>query len=268
MVLQYGFYYFPSLIMEPKFESRVIESFSKYVNSYERNAQLQKSMAERLASLLPNPLPSKILELGCGTGIFTRHILAKGAKKLVINDIAPAMIEYIKSHLDFSVNVSFQVGNAEFLKFSHFDLISGNAVFQWFQNPETTLKNLGKALNKNGSLIFSTFGPRTLKEFRETAGLQGPTRLLSQNKWEELLKAANLDLKDFEIENREIFFSGTRQLLKNLQQIGAAPLKKYGPGGLRTVISQYDQNFSSPQGVYTHWELFFLRAQKKTLTLS
>ncbi len=249
--------------MQPKFESRIIESFSKYVNSYERNAQLQKSMAERLASLLPEPLPPKILEVGCGTGIFTRHILAKGAQEIVLNDIAPAMVEYLKNHLEFFGKVSFQIGNAEFLNFSEFDLIGGNAVFQWFQNPKTTLKKLGQGLNKNGTLIFSTFGPRTLKEFRETASLEGPTKLLTQNNWELLLKSADLDLNNFQIETREIFFPNTRQLLKNLQQIGAAPLKKFGPGGLRSVISKYDQKYSSSQGVYTHWELYFLRAIKK-----
>ena len=50
--------------MASEIESRIIESFSKHVKTYDRHAQLQKSMAERLASLLPFPLPSKVLELG------------------------------------------------------------------------------------------------------------------------------------------------------------------------------------------------------------
>ena len=36
----------------PEREIRVIQSFSKYARSYDRYAQLQKSMAERLAALL------------------------------------------------------------------------------------------------------------------------------------------------------------------------------------------------------------------------
>ena len=67
--------------MEESKESRIIESFSKYVKSYDRNALLQKTMGERLAVLLPNPLPSPVLEMGCGTGLFTRHLLALRPRK-------------------------------------------------------------------------------------------------------------------------------------------------------------------------------------------
>jgi malonyl-ACP O-methyltransferase BioC len=164
--------------MASEIESRIIESFSKHVKTYDRHAQLQKSMAERLASLLPAPLPPKVLELGCGTGIFTRHLLARGTKELILNDIAPAMMDYLRAQMSVPASTTFIPGNAEQVSFPKVHLIAANAVFQWFQHPEPTLQRLADRLLKNGTLVFSTFGPKTLQEFREIAQIHGPTPLM------------------------------------------------------------------------------------------
>ena len=79
------------------FEEKIIESFSKYARSYDRYAILQRSMAERLASYLPETTPPHIIELGCGTGLFTRHLLTLPIKNLTLNDISSAMIDILKT---------------------------------------------------------------------------------------------------------------------------------------------------------------------------
>lgn len=245
---------------ELDFEQKVIESFSKHVKTYDRNAQLQRSMAERLAALIPHPFPQTILEIGCGTGVFTRHLLARAPSSLILNDIAPAMIEYLKDHLKISSKVKFLVGNAERIQIPKVKLIAGNAVFQWFQHPETAIQRFHSSLEKDGYLAFSTFGPKTLQEFRNTADFKEPTHLLSQKRWKTLLTRAGFELLTFESETRQIFFPNTRSLIKNLQQIGAAPLRIFKPGELRQLIREYDRNYSSPQGVYTNWELLYFFA--------
>ena len=248
---------------EPDFEQKVIESFSKHVKTYDRHAQLQRSMAERLAALIPNPFPQSILEIGCGTGVFTRHLLARSPSTITLNDIAPLMIEHLKCHLEVPSNSKFLVGNAERIQIPKVKLIAGNAVFQWFQNPQNTLKRFHSSLEKEGYLAFSTFGPQTLEEFRHTAEFQGPTHLLSQKRWKTLLTQAGFELVEFQSETRQIFFQNTQSLIKNLQQIGAAPLRILKSGELRQLIRDYDREYSSPQGVYTNWELFYFFVRKK-----
>ena len=247
---------------EPDFEQKVIESFSKHVKTYDRHAQLQRSMAERLAASIPNPFPKKILEIGCGTGVFTRHLLARSPLIIILNDIAPLMVEHLKNHLEVPSNSKTLVGNAERIKIPRVDLIAGNAVFQWFQTPQTTLQRFHTSLEKEGYLSFSTFGPKTLEEFRKTAQFQGPTHLLSQKQWKTFLTQAGFELLSFQTETRQIFFENTRALIKNLQQIGAAPLRILKPAELRQLIRDYDSEYSSPQGVYTNWELFYFFARK------
>ena len=251
-------------IPEPDFEQKVIESFSKHVKTYDRHAQLQRSMAERLAAFIPNPFPHKILEIGCGTGVFTRHLLAQSPSTIILNDIAPLMIEHLKNHLEVPSNAKFLVGNAERIHIPRVKLIAGNAVFQWFQNPLNTLQRFHASLEEEGYLAFSTFGPKTLEEFRSTAQFQGPTHLHSQKQWKALLTQAGFELLTFQIETRQIFFQNTQGLIKNLQQIGAAPLRILKSGELRQLIRDYDREYSSSQGVYTNWELFYFFARKGT----
>ena len=249
---------------EPDFEQKVIESFSKHVKTYDRHAQLQRSMAERLAALIPNPFTQKTLEIGCGTGVFTRHLLARSPSTLVLNDIAPLMIEHLKNHLEVPSKTRFLVGNAETIQIPKIKLIAGNAVFQWFQNPERTLQRFYTSLEMKGYLAFSTFGPKTLEEFRSTADFQGPTHLLSQKRWKALLTRAGFELLTFQSETRQIFFQNTQSLIRNLQQIGAAPLRILKAGELKKLIKDYDRSYSSPQGVYTNWELYYFFAGKGT----
>lgn len=241
----------------PEIESKIIESFSKYARSYDRYALLQKSMAERLASYLPPSPPPKILELGCGTGIFTRHLLTMPISKIILNDISPVMIKTLKSRLKIPDNTKFLTGNAEKIPLGKMDLICANAVFQWFQDTLKALDHLKFSLNSKGTIIFSTFGPETLKEFRQTANITSPINLHPVKQWKVIFKKAGLKLNSFDVEKRKIFNPNTRNLIKNLQQIGAAPVKIFNAGGLRKLIRDYDKHFSTDHGVYSTWELYY-----------
>jgi len=248
------------LTLDPKnsgIEKSIIASFSKYAHSYDRYALLQKSMAERLASYLPPKPPSHVLELGCGTGVFTRHLLTLPINKLSLNDISPVMIDTLKSRLTIPYNTKFIIGNAEKIPLGKTDLICANAVFQWFQNPMKALTQLKNSLNDKGTILFSTFGPETLMEFRETANLGSPITLFSLNQWKTFIKNSGYTLNSIDVEKRKIFSPSTLNLMKNLQQIGAAPIRIFNAGGLRKIIRDYDKRFATEQGVYATWELFY-----------
>ena len=238
-------------------EESLIDSFSKHAKTYDRYAQLQKSMAERLASFLPTPLPDNVLEIGCGTGLFTRHLLTQPVKKLVLNDIAPGMLEFLNASLTLPLSAKISPGNAERIHFEDIDLVCANAVFQWFQNPQEVLIRLNQALTANGSLIFSTFGPKTLIEFRQAANLASPIDLYSRDSWTDMIRDSGFTIKFWDVEIRKIFFSSSLSLLKNLQQIGAAPIRMVKTGGLRKMMRDYDSSFSSTQGVYATWEFYY-----------
>ncbi len=242
--------------------ARLVESFSKHIKTYDKHAQLQKSMAERLASFLPDPLPDRILEIGCGTGVFTRHLLALGAKELILNDLAPAMIKHFLDTVEVGVPISVVPGNAENIEFPKVRLAAANAVFQWFQNPVSALINIGQSLEAGGVLAFSVFGPKTLSEFRETGNLKSPNQLYGFEEWEDFLHQSGFELLESQSEIRKTFFPDALSMVRNLRQIGATPLRMVNPGELRKLARDYDAAFGSSQGVYSTWELYFFSAEK------
>src|SRR5476651_1678543 len=79
------------------------------------------------------------------------------------------MLNFTKSsHYDcFSKKVC---GDAESLPFKSesVDFVFSNCTFQWFLDPLVALIEIQRILKPQGLLLFSTFGPDTLKELRES----------------------------------------------------------------------------------------------------
>ena len=93
--------------------------------------------------------------------------------------------------------------------------------------------------------------------------MDSPALLLSFNKWKTLIKDTGFNLKSSASEIHKSFHSSTLGLLKNIQQLGAAPTRMTLPGGLRSLIKEYDENYSTKQGIYATWELFYFSAINK-----
>jgi malonyl-CoA O-methyltransferase len=242
--------------------SKIVESFSKHAKTYDRRAFLQKNMAERLAALIPEEKFDSILEIGCGTGLFTRHLLTLSPKKLILNDISSAMIDCLVTQFELPSSAKIFIGDAEKLDFPKPNLVAANAVFQWLNSPESTLKKMFDLQPKDGCIIFSVFGPKTLFELREMASINSASKLISLSGWKTILMNAGYKITKAEKEMRKVFFPSAGELIKNLQQTGASPFSKLKAGTLRKLLRDYDSTFSTSQGIYSTWELYFLSAKK------
>ena len=72
----------------------VANSFGARAGTYDDHADLQRTVAERLSHLLPNLSRPRVLELGCGTGLFSRHLLARYPDgDFLLTDLASSMVE-------------------------------------------------------------------------------------------------------------------------------------------------------------------------------
>ena len=242
---------------------RIELNFSKYAHVYDKNATLQNVMAGELSSFLPQNMPKKILEIGCGTGAFTKYLLDKPVQKIFLNDISEKMIECMKLKMPLPPYSQIIVGNAELLNFQMVDMITANAVFQWFKDPKDSLRRLKSYIRPNGILVFSTFGPSSLTELRGIAGINSPAALFSDNEWHNFIEEAGLILNTSKKNSYTTFFSSTLELLRNLQQMGATPIRMTSLKELRKLIKKYDSNCSSKQGVYANWELLYFSAINK-----
>ena len=248
--------------IKPTASSNIKTSFSKYATKYEKHAHLQNEMGDQLSLLLPNKFSEIVLEIGCGTGIFTKHLLTYPLKRIILNDISVEMINFLKSKLILPSCSKVIVGDAESIKFDCVDLITANAVFQWLRNPSKTLHKLRSYINSEGKLIFSTFGPQTLIELRQISSIDSPALLAPFEQWETWLKTSKFTIDSSSKTIHKIYYSNTLELLKNLQQLGTTPITMTKSGSLRRIIKEYDKNYASSNGVYATWEVYYFSAIK------
>ncbi len=147
------------------------KNFSKYARYYDRYATVQALSALELIAKIDAGGFESILDLGCGTGNYTKLLKEKfPCARIKAVDISPEMIAVAKEKLRGG-SIEFIVADGETLRMKEkFDLISSNASFQWFEDPENALLGYRGLLNEGGIILFSAFGPRTFCELEEALG--------------------------------------------------------------------------------------------------
>ena len=226
------------LRMLSKRSAAIAQSFGARASSYEENADLQRTVAKRLARLLPPLSAPRVLELGCGTGLFSRHLLAgypNGA--LLLTDLAPSMVEQCRLNLAGpGKRVSFDIMDAALpTADGPFDLIAMSMTLHWLADPAAALALLQKRLAPNGVLVFATIGGESFPEWRDALVAQGlPIGLLDIP-----------DLPGIVDEQRLVVDADTLGFLRRMKAIGSlTPREGYAPlpaGALRRAVRAADE---------------------------
>jgi ubiquinone/menaquinone biosynthesis C-methylase UbiE len=101
------------------------------------------------------PKNGKLLDIGCGTGLFMQRYLKTGREAIGI-DISQGMIRRAKTRRVSDV----ALGTAEVLPFRNesFDAVSSLLAFSYFQHPESMLEESFRVLKPGGSLSICTLG--------------------------------------------------------------------------------------------------------------
>ncbi|MDD5439543.1 MAG: methyltransferase domain-containing protein, partial [Candidatus Omnitrophica bacterium] len=143
----------------------VTRNFSRSASSYDACAGVQRLAAALLIDEIPDDKVGSILEIGCGTGLYTRLLKEKfRSSRITAMDISESMVRYARENVGGG-NIAFTVGDAEEMPLEEsYDLVTSNAAVHWFSSCEDGLRKMSYVLNKKARFIFSTFGPLTLCE--------------------------------------------------------------------------------------------------------
>jgi SAM-dependent methyltransferase len=97
----------------------------------------------------------RALELGCGTGVFLRHVGSTGAQIRGI-DVSQDLLERARSHVAEFPNVGLDCGNAEQLPYQDgsFDAVYGSSVLHHLEL-EPALKEVARVLRPGGRAVFT-----------------------------------------------------------------------------------------------------------------
>jgi malonyl-CoA O-methyltransferase len=197
--------------------SRVGASFDRAARGYDAAAFLQKEVGERLLErldLMAN-VPTRVLDVGCGTGRPTRALQKRYSHADVIGaDLAPTMLKMAaKKQSWFGKHADFVCADASQLPFADAscDLIYASLVLQWCEDLDATL--------------FSTLGPDTLKELRaawsEVDEFNHVNRFLDMHDVGDALIRAGFVEPVLDVEHLTLTYGDAPSLMRDLKRIGA-----------------------------------------------
>ena len=245
-------------------------NFSRCAGHYDRHSAVQNRSALRLIDKAKPGGISSILDIGCGTGGYTKLLRKKfHDARIVAVDISPEMIDIAKKKLH-GRDIEFIVEDAEKIDFNEgFDLISSNSSFQWFENLEHALSKYRDMLREKGIISFSTFGPRTFFELNESLGA-----ISAKNS--SISSLAFVGKDDIEGMMKELFkkpevekftyrerYASLPDLMKSIKYTGVrgdgGSKGFWTPGIVRRIESVYKQKFG---GIVATYEVFVCRGIK------
>ncbi len=150
-------------------------TFNKAALTYDAAAVVQQRvgchLAERIGKL-DMPAHPAVLELGCGTCLFSRAAISHINPSLwIATDLSPAMVARCRDAFGADSRFLFVCMDGELPAIamrSGFDLVCANLVVQWFDDLAGALGRLAKLLKDGGCLIFTTLADGTFTEWVKT----------------------------------------------------------------------------------------------------
>lgn len=150
-----------------------------HAQGYDGAATLQRVAARALAGDLARAMadradmPLRVLEIGCGTGLLTTQLCGLWPQAHILaTDYAPRMLERVRERLGARVETRLMdAANPDV--HGPFDVICGNLVLQWLDNPAEALHRLAALLAPGGVLAVSTLRAGTFAEWHAACAAEG-----------------------------------------------------------------------------------------------
>lgn len=209
-------------------KTTLARNFSRCAHLYDRYANIQRIAADELMKELDGSDFTNILEIGCGTGNYTRLLKEKFKDaRLTAIDISRSMVERARHKLK-DEDIEFIIGDAESVELDGmFDLVTSNASFQWFEDLEISIARYKDAIVESGAIAFSAFGPRTFFELSKVLGevINKGSRLSANDFLEKKCLEAVLKQSFRKFSVRELVlkekYATLEELLKKIKYTGA-----------------------------------------------
>jgi len=237
------------------------QAFERAAATYDTAAVLQNEVCTRMLARLVyiKHAPASILDAGSGTGNAHAGLARRySGVRLVALDIALAMLQRGRRRMTPWKRVLRKgalpvCGDMERLPFraGAFDMLWSNLALQWVNDLRAALTEMRRVLTPGGLLMFSTFGPDTLRELREayrnTDRHTHVNRFMDMHDIGDLLVHAGFGDPVMDMERFTLTYDDVRQLMRELKAIGAHNVTLGRRGGLagRAQLAAVTRNYDA-----------------------
>ena len=250
----------------------VRRSFERAAASYDAAAVLQNEVCRRMLARLDyiRLEPETILDAGSGTGNAVTGLLERfPAARVIALDLALAMARRARSRRPRPALSTVEgwrrlfVGGGQQLVAVCGDIeqlplasacagmVWSNLVIQWSIEPRRAFAELHRVLAPGGLLLFSSFGPDTLKELR--AAFRSVDRHTHVNRFTDMhdvgdsLVASGFADPVMDMEIITLTYADVRELMRDLKAIGAHNMTRGRPPTLagKSLLAQVARNYEA-----------------------
>ncbi len=249
----------------PASSNDIAEAFDRGAEAYDYHARIQQHCARlletRIASFLGDSPILRVVDLGCGTGTFTRALAQRYPHAaFVACDIATAMVEKTQASLnaialpDEQRRFSVLQADAETATFSPSpDLVASNLAMQWFADP---LGALAHHARRSHFLAWTTLIQGTFASWiaaHESRGFShGLRSLLDAASIVATAERLNPLRLSCTIDQVDEHFPNAIAFLRDLRSMGANTARPdHAPTPLHQIIRSFEAGFTAEYRICT-----------------
>ena len=214
--------------------AQVRRSFEQAAGAYDEAAVLQREVGDRLLERLDyiRFSPKRILDLGAGTGYCQQALIQRYPDaEIHALDIAEGMLQQARKKIGWLRRLKrrdhFVCADVNALPYASesMDMIVSNLTLQWCPDLLVVFSECQRLLKPGGMLLFTNFGPDTLKELRYCwAKVDAHTHV---NQFADMHDVGDALLQSgfsdpvVDMEMITVTYDDVRSIMQDLKQIGA-----------------------------------------------
>jgi len=225
-------------------KARARTAFGRAAETYDAAAVVQKLVREEMLSRLDLVKldPQVILDAGCGTGLASHALQKRYPKSQVVSlDFAYPMLQKTRktrSDAGFVHQLkSLFGGNKQNLLCADIEalpladssvgMVWSNVAIQWCNDLDAALQEFHRVLQPEGLLMFSTFGPDTLRELRAATDVASGNQYTSVSRFIDMhdigdaLVRAGFSAPVLDVERFTLTYDDVKSVMRDLKSIGA-----------------------------------------------
>lgn len=213
--------------------------FDQKAFQYHEKASIQKKVADWFSQWIDKDCSRLAgLELGAGTGLFTRHLAVRSFREFCATDISQSMLHEGKVRLP---NICWEIQDAWRLEARKADRVYACSLLQWANDPIRVLSIWRDALLENGRLLVCFFIEGSLEEFTRLDSRFPAFPWKGEKEWVEIFRAANLDIVRSETRTDIMTYESPRAALRQIHDIGAISENRMKPSVLKRLLEDLEK---------------------------
>jgi len=233
-----------------------LPDFDRRAGIYETHARVQAAAADWLADWLPERIVGPALELGAGTGLFTRH-LAVRADDLLATDSSPSMVALGGRAI---AKARWQVAAAGTPPGGgEWSWLFSSSLVQWLADPMPIFTRWHTACRPGARMVAGWFVRGTMEEFFAACPAAAPFVWRDTGEWLDLLASTGWRVERHESRTFRLRHANTAAMLREIHNVGAVVPRRFAPGALRGAMRTHDELRLDPAGLETPF--VFLRVE-------